>query len=298
MKHVRTLRKLWEAVEQFIVLISREFHVAIEWPQNCRYWKFPRAVKFLDDCSLKSYNFHGCMLGTTDDEGTPIKKPSTVAASMYEVGDELTQFQCDGNRNHVQGRGKSLKNTGSYTFQVTDAVHRAFDRAAHSARKCVTATPAILCPAVMASSSAAAAAGSYPEGQADVGELAHWKQNADFQAEGVYTRVQEWERRLAKVRASCVACAFPDGYEGDSSFALVANHDDPAECSRLSVGEPLQSKDYAVEQIRSVYTGLKWGKGLSAIIGEVWELIAKAERESRLKGRETLPILVGRLGWQ
>ena len=27
-------------------------------------------------------------------------------------------------------------------------------------------------------------------------------------------RVQEWEKRLAEVHASCVACVFPDGYEG------------------------------------------------------------------------------------
>ena len=80
----------------------------------------------------------------------------------------------------------------------------------------------------------------------------------------------------------------PAGWRGrsdhcwDSSLALVANHDDPAKCSRLSFGELLQSKDYAVEQMRSVYTGLKWGKGLSAVIHEVWELIAKAERENRL----------------
>ena len=83
---------------------------------------------------------------------------------------------------------------------------------------------------------------------------------------------------------------------GDSSFALVANHDNPATCSCLSFGELLQSKDYAVEQIRSVCTGLKWGKGLSAIIHEVWDLIARVECENRLKGRETLPILVV-VGW-
>ena len=29
MKHVKTLKKLWKAVEQFIDLINREFHVAI-----------------------------------------------------------------------------------------------------------------------------------------------------------------------------------------------------------------------------------------------------------------------------
>ena len=248
-------------------------------------------------------------------------------------------------------------------------MHQAFDRAAQSARKCVLAIPAIRYPVVMASSSAAAvaaAAGSHPGRQADVTEMAHWKQNADFQVEGIpshdrlsaYARVQEWERRLAKVRASCVACVFPDGYEGanrvgsgqtpvgdvvdgflgsddhqthktyqdfvqtvgdipaalfgscdcppegeadliivgDSSFALVANHDDPAKCSRLSFGQLLQSKDFAIEQIRSVYAGLKWGKGLSAMVHEIWDLMAKIERENRLQSRAALPILVV-MGW-
>ena len=48
---------------------------------------------------------------------------------------------------------------------------------------------------------------------------------------------------------------------GDSSFALVANHDSPTNSSRLAFGELLQSKEYALKQIRSVYSGLKWGKG-------------------------------------
>lgn len=80
---------------------------------------------------------------------------------------------------------------------------------------------------------------------------------------------------------------------GDSSFALVANHDNPTTCSRLAFGELLQSKEYAIGQIRSVYSGLKWGKGLSAINHQVWELMEKVERENRLQGR---PILVV-VGW-
>ena len=64
----------------------------------------------------------------------------------------------------------------------------------------------------------------------------------------------------------------------DSSFALVANHDNPTLCSRLSFGELLQSKEYAISQIRTVYPGLKWGKGLSAINHQVWELRRLKER--------------------
>ena len=367
MRHVKALKKLWKAVRSFMELLCHDFYVAIEWPQNCRYWKFPMVVKFIDEFSLIKYDFHGCMLGTTDQEGNPIKKPWTVATSMSEVGESLSQFQCDGNHTHVQGRGKPLKNTESYTFQFTDVVHQAFNRAATSARKLVSALPAVRLCSVMSSSIAAdVGVSSHSEERAVVAGMEHWKQDAEFQVENipagerlsVYARVQEWERRLAKVRASCAACVFPDGYEGanrvgsgqtpigfvvdgllgsdehksyqsyqdfvhtvndvpaalfgmcdcppegeadliiigDSSFALVANHDEPARCSRLSFGELLQSKEFAIDQIRSVYPGLKWGKGLSAINHEIWELIAKIERENRLQGRPTLPILVV-VGW-
>ena len=206
---------------------------------------------------------------------------------------------------------------------------------------------------------------SLPEGRPG-SEHANWRQDANFQVEQIapefrltiYERILQWEKKLATIRGSCVACIFPDGYEGankigsgqipigdvidgligkdtnetqrtycdfvdlvkdipaalfgavecppegeadliivgDSSFALVANHDSPVLCSRLSFGELLQSKDYAISQIRSVYPGLKWGKGLSAINHQIWELIEKVERENRLQNRATLPILVV-VGW-
>ena len=106
MKHVKTMKRLWKAFERFIQLLTRSFDVAIEWPQNCRYWRFPRILKFINGYSLlKRYDFHGCMLGTKDHEGIPIKKPWTVATTIDEVGLELSQYQCDGSHDHVQGRG-------------------------------------------------------------------------------------------------------------------------------------------------------------------------------------------------
>ena len=215
MKHVRTLRKLWKAVEQFTDLMS--FTSRLNGLRITETGSFRK---------LKSYSFHGCMLGTTDDEGIPIKKSWTVATSMSEVGNELIQFQCDGNHHHAQGRGKSLKNTESYTytFQFTETVRmQSFESGSSlcskAARKYVIATPAILSchHGFFFSRRRCCFWKLYPEGQDNV--VANWKQNCDFQVEGipsgerlsVYTRVQEWERRLAKVRASCAACAFPDG---------------------------------------------------------------------------------------
>ena len=63
------------------------------------------------------------MLGTTDHEGIPIKKPWTVATTLHEIGLELSQYQCDESHDHVQGRGKPLKETEGYSFQFTDCVH-------------------------------------------------------------------------------------------------------------------------------------------------------------------------------
>jgi hypothetical protein len=68
----------------------------------------------------------------------------------------------------------------------------------------------------------------------------------------------------------------------DFLISGLANHDNPSTCSSLSFGELLQSKDYALKQIRSVHSRLKWGKGLSAINHQIWELIDK-ERENRFQ---------------
>ena len=134
MKHVKTMKRLWKAFERFIQLLTRNFEVAIERPQNCRYWRFPRILKFINEFSLKRYDFHGCMLGTKDHEGIPIKKPWTVATTVDEIGLEFSQYQCDESHDHVQGRGKPLKETESYSYLFTDSVHKAFDRAAQFAR--------------------------------------------------------------------------------------------------------------------------------------------------------------------
>ena len=140
-----------------------------------------------------TYDFHGCMLGTTDQEGNPIKKPWTVATSMSEIGESLVQFQCDGNHTHVQGRGKPLKNTESYTFQFTDVVHKAFHRAATSARKLASALPAIRLCVIMASSAAA-----------DVGVASHSEEQAVVAGmDKSYETYQDQERLKDHINDSC-----------------------------------------------------------------------------------------------
>ena len=64
--------------------------------------------------------------------------------------------ECDESHDHVQGRGKPLKETESYSYLFTDSVHKAFDRAAQSARTFACAVIALsdsfACPSAMAAS--------------------------------------------------------------------------------------------------------------------------------------------------
>lgn len=68
MRHVKLMKKLWKAIEQFIELMLRSLDIAIGWPQNCPYWRLPRVVRFMNEHSLQPYSFHGCMLGVVDQE--------------------------------------------------------------------------------------------------------------------------------------------------------------------------------------------------------------------------------------
>ena len=90
MKHVRTLKKLWKVVEQFKGLISREFQVAIEWLQNCRYWKFPRVVKFIDEFSLKSYHVMDACWAPLTMKGLPSRNHGRLPHQCLKLAKNLS----------------------------------------------------------------------------------------------------------------------------------------------------------------------------------------------------------------
>jgi hypothetical protein len=124
----------------------------------------------------------------------------------------------------------------SYSYLFTDSVHKAFDRAAQSARTvaCVVIalSDSFACSSTMAAPSASISLPPHVEGAIRAGvslpegrpgsEHAYRRQDANFQVEQIppeyrltiYERVLMWEKRLATIRGACVACVFPDGYEG------------------------------------------------------------------------------------
>ena len=68
-------------------------------------------------------------------DNLPIKKPWTVATTHEGIGKVLSEFQCSCNMQHAEGRGKFLRETQSYTYMMTDAIHAAHFVAAFRALK-------------------------------------------------------------------------------------------------------------------------------------------------------------------
>ena len=79
------------------------------------------------------------------------------------------------------------------------------------------------------------------------------------------------------------------------STLSVTFHDHPTTCSRLAFGELLQSKEYALKLIRSVYSRLKWGKGLSAISHQICGADGKSGKREQV-ARPPMLVVVGWAG--
>ena len=205
LKEVRKFWKLWEATCKFIDLIDREFDIAMEWPTGCRYWKSKKVRRFLEKHMMEKYNFHGCMLGTKNHDGIAIKKPWTVATSIPEIGHGLVKYQCDGNHDHVAGRGVDLKATELYTWDFVDIVHTALQQSTSVSRlalPCIRFHPAM----------SLAIPNYLPASQNDADKVV-----AEIVGQ---TRVEAfeltkyWEKRLIDLRMGALATAFEDSTEG------------------------------------------------------------------------------------
>ena len=62
------------------------------------------------------------MLGIVDDDGQPLRKSWQIMSTLPLPG--LNGRTCDGTHEHGQSRGQSLKDAESYSYDVTDAIHR------------------------------------------------------------------------------------------------------------------------------------------------------------------------------
>ena len=85
LKHVRELDRLWKSLKSFLQLLDCDFHIALEWPRKCRYWKLRKVNLILNEHKKTCYHFDGCALGMKNDEGVPLQKPWIMARLTMKV---------------------------------------------------------------------------------------------------------------------------------------------------------------------------------------------------------------------
>ena len=222
-QHVRQFWRLWKAFESFIELLKSEtYWLAIEWPRKCRYWKFTRVANLCIEHGLTWCHFDGCAVGITNRDGIAIRKPWTVATNLDTLGRNLSKYQCTRDPEHVAGRGSSLKQTESYTYMMTDCVHRSFCEAASSqAPSCAPALQLALC-AIMSIPEQIKAdndaklveffmepshnlnVATSPQILAGLLEVLH----TDDARRAVLKRLREWEKVTVAIKATSAMLAF------------------------------------------------------------------------------------------
>ena len=118
---VHNLRRIYACV------VEPGVHVAIEWPNSCKYLKFLAVRQFIDKYDLKTYRFDGCMYGLTTANGvSPIRKPWRVDTNV-DFGTYLSR-KCDGTHEHVHCCGKHARDSSHYTEELVMCIHEAWGR--------------------------------------------------------------------------------------------------------------------------------------------------------------------------
>ena len=131
--------KIWDTFTDVATeCCKHEGKIAIEWPQNCAYWKFPQVDDFIEQHGLKKVHIHGCALGLVDGHGNPIKKAWTIATNDHYLLQGLNGKLCPGKHVHLvhtKCEGKYTKMTEEYTFELTDIIHKQWKRSVRHSKE-------------------------------------------------------------------------------------------------------------------------------------------------------------------
>ena len=82
--------------------------------------------KFVTRSDMTPIKFDGFAAGVKTVDGDPMKKPWTIKANMRCLHNYLDGRDCSCTVERAEGRGLNLKNTDSYTYVMTDLIHKAF----------------------------------------------------------------------------------------------------------------------------------------------------------------------------
>ena len=83
--------------------------------------------KFFKEIGLQFVAFDGCMLGMHSIvNDMHIKKPWAMATNCASLIEEFQNLRCDKSHDHTPCAGRDTKATESYTFPMTQRIHKAF----------------------------------------------------------------------------------------------------------------------------------------------------------------------------
>ena len=96
-RHQTVARQLWQNFEILAEKAIRHgWIIVIEWPNSCKYWKWPAVRRFCAKHSLVRAYCRGCAVGLQDDAGVPIAKPWRMVTNSVTMYDVLDSCRCPG----------------------------------------------------------------------------------------------------------------------------------------------------------------------------------------------------------
>ena len=117
-------RKIWASFVQVAEsVLERGGHIAIEWPNNCAFWRWECVCKFVSKHILESAVFHGCAVGLVSrKEGKPIKKAWRICSSLQPLVDVFNSRKCSQDHEHVPCAGSETKSAEHYTVTMVNLI--------------------------------------------------------------------------------------------------------------------------------------------------------------------------------
>ena len=139
----RKFTKLWASFVDLSHGLDRLLvDYAIEWPQDCEYWKWTRIVKWIEGKPIRKAHFDGCRFGLRNEKGESVKKPWTIATTLDSLYVAFRDKCCTGGHVH----GKCNRSSEEYCLRMVDLIHKAFQENMSRTPCTYVAAPAIKLP--------------------------------------------------------------------------------------------------------------------------------------------------------
>ena len=103
--------------------------VTFEWPRDCEGWQRPDVAEFFERHKdvFHGVSFHGCAVGLTDENGSPIKKPWHIKTTSKALAEAFADRQCPRSKSdkHTPVPGSRTSRTAFYPEQMCGLIAKA-----------------------------------------------------------------------------------------------------------------------------------------------------------------------------